>query len=143
MTYTDFDCGIKEVHRHTGEIVEGYFIEYWCPSAHAWMVDKNVFDIKCTCTDPHMKARIQHVHTEIIEILPPEDYDVVAWLKKEIKERFWCRLMEGEEAYRRKYGNDDTLDRVDEFLVRDSDQNPSPGSLEREPERGGSDHPEG
>lgn len=108
MTFADFDCGIAEPHRHTGEIVEGYHIEYWCPTLTAWVTEKSKasYDNRCQCLEPHMKARIQSISTEIIEILDPAEYDVVAWIKKELKERFWCRLMEGEEAYQRKYGGD-------------------------------------
>ena len=112
MTFADMDCGIPGPHRHTGDIVEGYHVEYWCPTVSAWLTEsrKTSYGTRCTCTDPHMKARIQSISTEIIEILDPADYDVVEWLKKELKERFWCRLMEGEDAYNRKYGENNAED---------------------------------
>lgn len=144
MTFADSDCGIEGPHRHTGEIVEGYFIEYWCPSLNAWSSDLTSYGSSCMCGPlyRHNKARIQHVMTEIIDILDPADYDVVEWLKREIKERFWCRLMEGEEAYQRKYGTNDTDDSITHASVRDLGENTAKSIVEIFSEGDGSDHSE-
>jgi hypothetical protein len=144
MTFADMDCGIVEPHRHTGELVEGYHIEYWCPTVTAWVSERTrtSYGNKCTCETPHMKARIQHVMTEIIEILDPADYDVVEWIKRELKERFWCRLMEGDEAYERKYGSDPDFSIEHGFVRGGGDDTPKSGT-EVVSEGDRSDPPEG
>ena len=121
MTFADSDCGIVEPHRHTGELVEGYHIEYWCPTLTAWVTDrsKTSYGLKCTCEGPHMKARIQHTMTEIIEIIPqpwPDqepDEDFMTWLKRTLKEHYFYLLFNGEEAYNewvRKYDTDSSME---------------------------------
>lgn len=117
MTFADMDCGIAQPHRHTGEIVEGYHIEYWCPSITAWVTDrsKTSYGIRCMCAEPHMKARIQHVMTEIIEIIPeayPDQEDGESfeeWLKRTLKEHYFYCLFHGEEAYQRWAGNHERI----------------------------------
>lgn len=82
--YTDMDCGIVEPHRHTGEMIQGHRVEYFCPTLHAWVQkDKDIFGRACKCETPHMTARIQDTMTEIIEILPGPT--VEDWLKVRIK----------------------------------------------------------
>ncbi len=125
--YTDMDCGIELPHRHTGEIVHGHHIEYWCPTLTAWVRDLSSYGNKCSCMTLHMRARIQDIQTEIIEILDPAEYDVREWLKKELEEQFQYWLMEGEDAYNRKYGDGNVQhDSSSDGDVRDRDENPAP-----------------
>lgn len=118
MTFAEFNCGITQSHWHTGEFTEGYYIEFWCPSLSAWTPDGKSFGDECTCDDPHLKARIQHTTTEIIEILPEEkkrnefdlteyDPELISWVKEQLQDRFDYMFMYGQEAYDLKYGGED------------------------------------
>jgi len=153
MTFADSDCGIPEPHRHTGDIVEGYHIEYWCPSITAWVTDRTrtSYGQKCTCEEPHMKARIQHTMTEIIEILPPEP-SLEEWIKSELQKMFDAKLMEhfeyyftyGEDAYNEwiKEQND-TDHSVEHGSVRDGGDDTTPSGVEVVSEGDGGSPPEG
>lgn len=64
MTFYDQDCGIEVAHIHTGELVIGSYLQYWCPHETAW-----VKEAECGY-DTHTRARTQETVTEIIEIVP-------------------------------------------------------------------------
>jgi hypothetical protein len=159
MTFADSDCGIVEPHYHTGEIVEGYHIEYWCPTATAWMTERSrtTYGLTCKCDTPHMKARIQHTMTEIIEIMPPKTHDMrpsefqkahdefMLWLGNELRDRFNYYFMHGDEAYNNKYGGllDDGNDSADVSSIRDCGDDPSESGFEGSPGSDGSSSSEG
>jgi SMC interacting uncharacterized protein involved in chromosome segregation len=111
MTYTDFDCGIEAPHRHTGEIVEGHFIDYWCPTLTAWIRNTESYGNQCECKTRHVIARTQTIITERIDLLrlegeSLEDYygsEIVQYIREELEERYNFLLFHGEEAYREKY----------------------------------------
>lgn len=93
VLYTDMDCGIKEPHRHTGEMIQGHRVEYFCPTLHSWVrQDKDMLGRACECETPHMMARVQDTVTEIIEILPGPS--VEDWLKVQIKLAYDKRMEE-------------------------------------------------
>lgn len=109
MSFAESDCGIKEAHWHTGELTEGYFIEYWCPTLSAWTPDGHSFGNECSCEVTHTRARIQHTITEIIDILPAEpeeknEDDFIEWMREQLLERFEYFFFYGEDAYKEKYG---------------------------------------
>jgi len=98
--YTE-ECGITFAHRHTGEIHESHYVEYWCPTMVQWVSHPSC--MRADGVHNHMKARTQTTTTETIEILEDRN-EFVEWLKQELFERQLCLFLEGEEAYEAKYG---------------------------------------
>jgi hypothetical protein len=98
--YTE-ECGITFAHRHTGEIQESHYVEYWCPTMTQWV--KHPACLTADGPHNHMKARTQTTTTEIIEILEDRN-EFMEWLEREMHERSVYLFLEGEDAYRLKYG---------------------------------------
>lgn len=127
--YTDESCGIDVPHRHSGDLVQGHFVEYWCPTLSAWVSEKTreSYGNSCKCTHRHMKARVQSVVTETIYILPIKN-DLEAYLWEEISKalnKHWDEEID-------KFLNGDTNVEPDvcDSDVRDRESDTPPGLSE-------------
>lgn len=101
MSFTDFDCGIKEPHIHTGELYENYVIEYFCPGRAGWV--KNSV---CEETGrPHRRCRTQMTSTEEIELILPDPEPVEEYLLFMLKKSY--DAMVDAEMKRFLYGHND------------------------------------
>ncbi len=64
MSFIDFDCGIAQLHKHTGIMHEAYYIQYWCTRDEGW-VDRAGPDKYGTMPT---RCRTQSTSTEEIEL---------------------------------------------------------------------------
>lgn len=125
--YSDEHCGIEAPHRHTGELVEGHFVEYWCPTLSGWIAKDELYGDKCACEAPHMKARVQDVCTEIIEILPVK----LEWCSDDFRAYLWDELNKALE--KRLFGGDDHDHGIGNGSVRNRDEDSSQGGSSGRP----------
>ncbi len=58
-------CNIPRRHEHTGEMVETYYTEYWCPSDKKWVM------CSAPCPDgmPHKLSRQKPIMSEQLRLL--------------------------------------------------------------------------
>lgn len=104
MSFTDAHCGVPGAHWHTGELTESHFVEYWCgvdvggcdPLGVAWVRRRY-----CVVEgNEHTKARTQSTTTEIIELIPDEQFAIKQYLYNEMlfafEKKFFDAVLYGE-----------------------------------------------